>query len=271
MIVTVQSNCSYYLSSQSITIPSSGGTYNDTLITGTGCPWTISEGCNWLDFTNISGSGQASLTFNAQQNILSSQRTCVANIQGQFLTITQAGDICLAPVAGVSASQTSGFTPVTVNFFDNSSNSPTQWYWNFTGGNPSSSSVQNPTNIIYANPGLFDVTLKVVNACDSNTKVMNGYINILGTGVNEIQPMKNIVIFPNPTNGTFTLKAELANKQEVKVNLFNSLGQIIYTKYLPENSTTIQTTFDLSGNAKGVYYLQLIAGGKYYYEKVVVE
>lgn len=91
------------------------------------------------------------------------------------------------------------------------------------------------------------------------------------SNIQELSAVKNISVFPNPNNGTFILKAELTCKQDVKVNLYNSLGQIVCTKKLSENSTIIQTSFDLSGSSKGIYYVQLIAEGKYYYEKIVVE
>lgn len=64
----------------------------------------------------------------------------------------------------------------TVNFFDNSSFGPTSWSWTFSGGTPSSSSVQNPQNIKYNTPGIYNVSLTATNANGNNTKTKNGYI-----------------------------------------------------------------------------------------------
>jgi PKD repeat protein len=66
-----------------------------------------------------------------------------------------------------------------IDFYDSSLNNPVSWLWNFPGGNPSSSTDQNPTNICYDDPGVYDVTLKTTNASgatDSTTFV--NYITV---------------------------------------------------------------------------------------------
>ena len=62
------------------------------------------------------------------------------------------------PVANFSASNTIITAGGTINFSDLSTNVPTGWAWTFTGGNPSSSIIQNPTNIAYASAGTYAVS-----------------------------------------------------------------------------------------------------------------
>ncbi len=69
----------------------------------------------------------------------------------------------------------------TVNFTDASSGNPTSWQWTFQGGTPNTSSAQNPTNIRYDNPGLYDVTLTVSDGTSSDTKTKSGYIYVTQT------------------------------------------------------------------------------------------
>jgi gliding motility-associated-like protein len=49
----------------------------------------------------------------------------------------------------------------------------TTYNWTFQGGNPSTSNVQNPSQICFANPGAYDVTLSIVdaNGCSATTSV----------------------------------------------------------------------------------------------------
>src|SRR5213075_2620540 len=62
------------------------------------------------------------------------------------------------------------------NFTDQSFNNPTAWQWEFPGGDPSSSTDQNPTNVCYNVPGVYDVTLITTNANGSDTLTLHNYI-----------------------------------------------------------------------------------------------
>lgn len=64
------------------------------------------------------------------------------------------------------------------DFFDLSTNNATAWQWIFPGGNPSTSSDQNPTNVCYNNPGNYDVTLITTNANGTDTITLADYIII---------------------------------------------------------------------------------------------
>ena len=69
----------------------------------------------------------------------------------------------------------------TVNFTDISSGNPTEWEWTFEGGTPSSSTDENPTNILYANEGVFSVTLKTQNSAGENEITKTFYIEASST------------------------------------------------------------------------------------------
>jgi len=56
-----------------------------------------------------------------------------------------------------------------ITFNDQSTNTPTSWNWTFAGGNPASSTSQNPGNVCFANPGSYTVSLTVSNATGSNS------------------------------------------------------------------------------------------------------
>ncbi len=87
-----------------------------------------------------------------------------------YITVTAAGQ---APVAAFTGSPTTGSAPLTVQFTDQSSGSPTSWSWNF--GDRKTSTAQNPSHS-YTKKGTYTVTLTVTNAYGSNALTKTGYI-----------------------------------------------------------------------------------------------
>ncbi len=74
--------------------------------------------------------------------------------------------------AAFSTESRQGCAPLTVTFYDQSSNAQS-WNWTFPGGTPSNSTSQNPT-VIYNNPGTFSVALKIF--CESGA--VDSIINV---------------------------------------------------------------------------------------------
>ena len=90
---------------------------------------------------------------------------------------TQTVTAVAPPSAGFVADQNSGCAPLSVQFTDTSTGSPTAWQWNFPGGWPASSTQQNPS-VNYNSPGVYDVSLTVTNAAGSNTFTFTEYIGV---------------------------------------------------------------------------------------------
>lgn len=143
-------------------------------------------------FTFISGTLplRAPITWTQQSFDLSSYNNkdvylaiqCVSN--DHFILMVDDIEIILNSQGTVKADFTADNTQVavggTVNFQDLSGGFPTTWQWTFQGGNPSSSSVKNPSGIIYNTPGNYDVTLTVGNGSSNDTKTITGYIHAGG-------------------------------------------------------------------------------------------
>jgi PKD repeat protein len=65
-----------------------------------------------------------------------------------------------------------------VNFTDMSVGDPLEWLWTFEGGDPATSTEQNPEGIMYAIPGDYDVTLEVTGAVSTNSYTIEDYIQV---------------------------------------------------------------------------------------------
>jgi gliding motility-associated-like protein len=84
----------------------------------------------------------------------------------------------VADFAASPATPTSGCDTVCVDFIDLSTNNPTQWHWDFPGGNPSTSTVKNPSNICYDSDGLYDVILTVTNDGGTDSTIKYSFVNV---------------------------------------------------------------------------------------------
>ena len=62
--------------------------------------------------------------------------------------------------------------------FTNLSSNGTSYQWSFPGGNPSSSTAADPSNICYINSGMYDVQLIAANALGADTTVSSNYIEV---------------------------------------------------------------------------------------------
>jgi PKD repeat protein len=93
-------------------------------------------------------------------------------------TVTRSGYITVStaaiiPVAMFQANATSGNIPLSVQFLDSSTNSPTSWAWSF--GDGGTSTEQSPVHT-YTTAGTFTVTLTATNTGGSNTVTKAGEI-----------------------------------------------------------------------------------------------
>lgn len=87
--------------------------------------------------------------------------------------------LSVAPTADFSSDYTNaGCAPMQVQFSDESTGSPTSWFWEFEGGDPATSTDQFPV-VNYLNAGTFDVKLEVMNAEGANSYLLEDYITVL--------------------------------------------------------------------------------------------
>ena len=129
-------------------------------------------------------------------------------------------EILFFPSPGFAASDTIVCEKFCVDFVDTSTNNPTTWQWNFPGGSPAFSFVQNPTSVCYNSPGVYDVILITTTTTGIDTLVKPGFItvnstppipvitqngNVLtSTAASAYQWQLNSVDIPGATNQSYT-------------------------------------------------------------------
>ncbi len=242
----------------------------------------------------------------------------------------------LSPQTSFAASDTTICQKFCMDFFDQSGNNPSTWKWSFPGGVPSSSSQQNPTQICYNNPGVYDVTLITTNSFGSDTLVLAGYITVYSTpafptitvtgdiltssyassyqwqfnsvdipgatnqsytatetgyytviitdengcvssttvfvevtGVESIEDDFGFFVYPNPSNGNFTLEFSANISGVVLIEVIDMLGQKIFASEEKISSAT-KKEIQLTNISNGIYFIRFQIGNDFVSRKIQI-
>ncbi|MBU0982367.1 MAG: PKD domain-containing protein [candidate division Zixibacteria bacterium] len=146
-------------------------TFSNSSTGATSYAWTFGDG-GTSTATNPNHTYTAAGTYTV---VLTATNSCGNDVFTRTNYITVTTPPCYAPVAAFVGSPTSGDFPLTVNFTDNSTNSPTSWSWTF--GDGGTSTAQNPSHT-YTAAGTYTVTLTATNACGSDGETKTGYITV---------------------------------------------------------------------------------------------
>ncbi|MDD3876925.1 MAG: PKD domain-containing protein [Bacteroidales bacterium] len=163
-----------------------------------------------------------------------------------YIVVTTAGT---APVANFVANNTAINTGGSVNFTDLSTNTPTSWSWTFAGGTPGTSTVQNPSNIVYNSPGTYNVTLVATNAFGNDTELKTGYIVVTTAGT---APVANFI-----ANNTSINTGGSVNFTDLSTNTPTSWSWT-FAGGTPGTST-VQNPTNIVYNSPGTYNVTLVA------------
>ena len=167
------------------------------------------------------------------------------------------------PVVDFKADTTHIFTGGNISFFDQSSFQPTVWQWSFPGGFPSSSTDQNPIDIIYNSPGIYEVSLIATNSLGSDTLIKSCYIEVDEAVYVENDPGHPLEFelfqnYPNPFNPSTRIQYTVSNRQFVTLKVYDVLGNEVTSLVndeIPAGSHEVE--FDASGLTSGIYFYKL--------------
>ena len=84
--------------------------------------------------------------------------------------------------------------------------------------------------------------------------------------VNETVQNQNMIVYPNPNNGQFTILLENF-ENSTHLLMFNAVGQTVYDVVTTER----QNIVDLAGLQRGVYFIKAINNQNKYDRKIIVK
>lgn len=71
------------------------------------------------------------------------------------------------------------------------------------------------------------------------------------------QSDEELAIYPNPSNGVFTISVSNLSAKKAELRIINVIGNEIYHETLTRGDGLFSKTIDLTGKAKGLYYVKL--------------
>jgi PKD repeat protein len=132
---------------------------------------------------------------------------------------------------------------------------PTNWFWEFEGGIPATSTEENPV-VTYPKPGDFRVTLTISRGQLESTETKENYVHVT---------VNDLVVYPSPASDFITIE-QPARIQVSEVEMLNSFGQSILTTQARDRVLRI----DVRHLPAGVYFLRIRSTNGYVIKKVMV-
>ena len=124
----------------------------------------------------------------------------------------------------------------------------------YSGAGVSSGSF-NPTT---AGVGDHTITYTGSSCPDTATQIIHVYPAPCTTGINSlVTPLTGITLYPNPTDGKFTLEIGLLKDETVNIELMNAIGQIVFLENHNLVSGNNKLSIILYGAAKGIYFVKV--------------
>ena len=149
-----------------------------------------------------------------------------------------------------------------VHFTDLSIGNITSWEWQFEGGNPASSTEQNPS-VFFSTPGTYDVSLTVFSDNEQMQVIKEDYITshlgmYLSSGL-----LNKIQLSPNPAKNQIRING--LNGEIADIKIYDLAGKLILEK------NRVVNVLDVSDISKGLYLLSIEINGEFQQIEFVIE
>jgi len=251
--------------------------------------WDFGDGSNSI-VANPSYTYPYNGVYNVTLSVSDSASNC-ASTTTQTISITNAATPPCLPSVSFRLHQDTlnpqpGVWEIGANY--SSQVSSARWYW----GDGSSTTGLYPTHN-YATPGSYTVCVTVYSTCgdsattcqnDSLYRMMQGYNNTAGasnmiqvsvvnatTGIVQYTNVNaNIALYPNPSTGMVNLSISNLSDTKVQISISNILGEVVYNTQEAVSNNALNKTIDLQNMANGAYFMKVIAGGKSYSNKIII-
>ncbi|MEI6683968.1 MAG: T9SS type A sorting domain-containing protein [Bacteroidota bacterium] len=143
----------------------------------------------------------------------------------------------------------------TLDFTDDSYDHITSWSWEFPGGTPAVSTLQNPA-VRYDSLGKFDVRLTVSDGANTRSIVKQGYISVERcTSQEAFTARPRFRVYPNPASGSVTIESDPYDRTKFKYVLFDLKGSKLIDNEFNPDSYDSKATLKTGWLKKGFYFL----------------
>ncbi|MFH1320321.1 MAG: GEVED domain-containing protein [Bacteroidota bacterium] len=143
-------------------------------------------------------------------------------------------------------------------------NLPYTYQWD---GNTGSQTAQTAVSLC---PGTYNV---IVTDVDGKTGTASATVDEM-TGIEILtgfQALSELKVYPNPNRGIFNLDIYLEEKEDVKIEIFDMRGKLIYSEHTGRIFGLFDKQIDLSNYQEGIYHLQVITDKAIINKKIIIE
>jgi hypothetical protein len=86
----------------------------------------------------------------------------------------------------------------------------------------------------------------------------------------ESKKIKQFDVFPNPAHDMFLLNYKGLSTAQIQINVFNTLGLSVYAEKIAYPPKEFTKNIDLTKEAKGIYYIEIIVDDEKSVKKIVL-
>ncbi|MCK5788355.1 MAG: T9SS type A sorting domain-containing protein, partial [Chlamydiia bacterium] len=151
--------------------------------------------------------------------------------------------------------------------YTSTSTDATSWDWTFEGGDPATSTEENPT-VTYPSAGEYDVIFTVSDGDTEVTSTLTNFMTVHNcTGVETVETA-SVKLYPNPNNGEFFI--DIQGMDNANITILNSVGSLVYQ----ENNITTDNSMkqiNLSQQAEGIYMIIVENNDSRIIEKIIIK
>jgi hypothetical protein len=172
-----------------------------------------------------------------------------------------------SPIAGLIAGPTTNLVTATPYLYNVNQQLNHQYTWSVENGNVINGQGTNAIMLQWLSNGSGRIHLEVMNT-DDCTDTAGITLNVGNTGLNEAGSFIRLSVYPNPSNGTFTVQLEESDRKQVKLSMMNSLGKEVWSGYKPEGSNIAEIE---TGLTPGVYMLRVSDEAGFGIKQVIIK
>lgn len=191
-------------------------------------------------------------------NEVTAQVVTIPELAGNYANY----DAELIKLEDVTFTETTGTFVYQNNYTLNNGSDQVALRTNFESADYIGTNIPTETLDVTAIAGIYDLTVQVY------PRLLTDFVIV--TGINNPDGIVSMNIYPNPSNGNFTLEMNASKAGTFNVEIINIQGQVVFTKEINQDGF-YKETIDISDNASGIYYIRINDGKNLKVSKIIIQ